>query len=258
MSLESRRVSGANSGSLRSCLVEGDPEQRLRERDVRRRALAISVLLQSAVLTALILVPLFGRPERIALANVVPLPPYYSHGETKHPPEAAEPPRARPPQNTCRFCPSRWIPQTIVTHDPPSSRNDGIENVFTGNVPAGSGEIPLFDPRNGVKPPPPGNTRVDKPDVVHFTHIDPARLIHRVEPVYPTLAHQLGRSGRVELRAMIATDGTIQSLQVVSGDPLFYQSALDAVRQWRYTPTVLNGRVVEVDTYITVIYNTQR
>lgn len=83
-------------------------------------------------------------------------------------------------------------------------------------------------------------------------------LIHRVEPVYPTLPHQLGRSGRVELHAIIATDGTIQFLQVVSGDPLFYQSALDAVRQWRYTPTVLNGRPVEVDTYITVIYNIQR
>lgn len=83
-------------------------------------------------------------------------------------------------------------------------------------------------------------------------------LIHRVEPLYPTLARQMLRGGRVELRAMIATDGTIQSLQVVSGDPLFYQSALDAVRQWRYTPTVLNGRAVEVDTYITVIYNIQR
>ena len=83
-------------------------------------------------------------------------------------------------------------------------------------------------------------------------------LVHRVEPVYPTLPKQLGRSGRVELRAVIAADGTIQSLQVVSGDPLFYQSALDAVRQWRYQPTVLNGQRVEIDTFITVIYNMQR
>jgi protein TonB len=83
-------------------------------------------------------------------------------------------------------------------------------------------------------------------------------LTHRVEPVYPTLARQLGRAGRVELRAVIATDGTIQSLQVVSGDPLFYQSAMDAVRQWRYRATVLNGEAVEVDTFITVIYNISR
>ena len=83
-------------------------------------------------------------------------------------------------------------------------------------------------------------------------------LIHRVEPMYPTLPKQLGRGGRVELRAVIATDGTIQSLQVVSGDPLFYQSALEAVRQWRYRPTVLNGEPVEIDTFITVIYNMSR
>jgi protein TonB len=57
---------------------------------------------------------------------------------------------------------------------------------------------------------------------------------------------------------VIATDGTIQSLQVVSGDPLFYQSALEAVRQWRYRPTVLNDEAVEVDTFITVIYNIDR
>ena len=83
-------------------------------------------------------------------------------------------------------------------------------------------------------------------------------LIHRVEPVYPRLAIQVGRSGRVELRAIIATDGTIQSLQVISGDPFFYQSALDAVRQWRYKPTVLNGEAVEIDTFISVIYNMDR
>ena len=84
----------------------------------------------------------------------------------------------------------------------------------------------------------------ETPRIMHQTHIDPAMLVHRVEPVYPTLAKQLGRAGKVELRAVIAADGTIQSLQVVSGDPLFYQSALDAVRQWRYRPTVLNGAPV--------------
>jgi protein TonB len=90
------------------------------------------------------------------------------------------------------------------------------------------------------------------------TQISAAMLIHRAEPVYPTLARQIGRAGRVELRAVIATDGSIQSLQVVSGDPLFYQSALDAVRQWRYRPTVLNGEPVEIDTFISVIYNIDR
>ena len=61
----------------------------------------------------------------------------------------------------------------------------------------------------------------------------------------------------MELHAIISTDGTIRSLQVVSGDPLFLRSALDAVGQWRYRATVLNGQPVEIDTYITVIYSLQ-
>ena len=81
-----------------------------------------------------------------------------------------------------------------------------------------------------------------------------AQLIRRVEPIYPQLAKQIQREGRVELRAIISTAGTIESLEVLSGDPLFIQSALAAVREWRYRPTILNGRPIEVDTHITVIY----
>jgi protein TonB len=90
--------------------------------------------------------------------------------------------------------------------------------------------------------------------VIQKTTIDPAMLIRRIEPIYPPLARQIHREGRVEMRARIATDGTIQSLEIVSGDPIFFQSAKDAVSQWLYHPTVLNGQKVEVDTYVTVIY----
>jgi protein TonB len=110
----------------------------------------------------------------------------------------------------------------------------------------------------GPKPPPGSESRREKPRIIHETQLSPAIRIRRVEPAYPILPKQLGRSGHVELRAVIATDGTIQSLQVVSGDPLFYKSALEAVRQWRYRPTVLNGEPVEIDTFITVIYNIDR
>ena len=89
---------------------------------------------------------------------------------------------------------------------------------------------------------------------LHQSSVDPAMLVRRVEPVFPPLARQIRRAGRVELHAVIATDGSIQSLEVVSGDPMFIQSALDAVRQWRYRPTMLNGQPVEIDTFITVMY----
>jgi protein TonB len=83
-------------------------------------------------------------------------------------------------------------------------------------------------------------------------------LTHRVEPAYPILAKQTGREGRVELHAIIATDGSIQSLEAISGDPIFYLSALAAVREWRYRPTYLNGQAVEIDTRITVVYKLNR
>ena len=94
---------------------------------------------------------------------------------------------------------------------------------------------------------------------IHIGTIEPALLTRRVAPIYPALPKQIRREGRVELHAIISTDGSIQSLEVISGDPLFYQSALQAVREWRYRPTILNGQAVEVDTHITVIYslNTQ-
>jgi periplasmic protein TonB len=79
-------------------------------------------------------------------------------------------------------------------------------------------------------------------------------LIHRIEPVYPPLGRQLHREGRVELRAVISTDGSIQSLEVLSGDPLFIQSATSAVREWRYRATILNGQAVEVETHVSVVY----
>jgi TonB family protein len=254
MSLESRQLSSQGLGSLQGCLVEVDPEQRRRERGVRRRALAISIATQSVVLAALVLIQLLGRPARIALANVMPLPPYYSHPEARHTADAAQPHHSRP-QNICRFCPPASIPHTISTIDPGPS-DDNVGDV-TIDGPAVPGEIPMPDGRDGLRPPPPRPIH-ETLRIIHTTHIDPAMLTHRVEPIYPTLPKQLGRSGQVELRAIIATDGTIQSLQIVGGDPLFYQSAMDAVRQWRYTPTVLNGQAVEVDTYITVIYNIAR
>jgi TonB family protein len=255
MSLESRPVSGERRGSLQSCLVEGDPEQRLRERRVRRRALVISIAMQSTVLAALVVIPLFARPARIAL-NAVPVPPYYHSTRQRTSTTEIHPPRQQ--HNVCRVCPTMPLAPTIPTHDTPAEIAD-VPGVPIPDVPEIPGGIRMPDPRDGLRAPPPRQPRAETSShVVHTTHIDPALLIHRVEPVYPILAKQLGRSGRVELHAIIATDGTIQSLQAVGGDPMFYPSALEAVGQWRYTPTVLNGQVMEVDTYITVIYNIAR
>ena len=77
-------------------------------------------------------------------------------------------------------------------------------------------------------------------------------LVHQVRPNYPPLARQARVQGSVVLQAVISKDGSIQNLRVVNGHPMLVQSALDAVKQWRYKPYFLNGEPVEVETSITV------
>ncbi len=77
-------------------------------------------------------------------------------------------------------------------------------------------------------------------------------VLHKVQPTYPPLARTARVQGSVLLAAVIGKDGSIQNLHVISGHPLLTQAALDAVRQWKYRPYILNGEPVEVDTQVTV------
>src|SRR5271156_7184588 len=91
MTIEPGLNSQNDFGSLQGCFVEGSPEQRKRERRIRRRALIISVTAQAAILAAIILVPLFGKPESIAHASVMPLPPYFHQSAPQRPPTTPQP-----------------------------------------------------------------------------------------------------------------------------------------------------------------------
>jgi protein TonB len=77
-------------------------------------------------------------------------------------------------------------------------------------------------------------------------------LIRRVEPVYPPLARAARIQGQVIVEAIIGKDGTMQHVQLVSGHPMLSGAAIEAVRQWRYRPYILNGEAIEVETQITV------
>jgi len=77
-------------------------------------------------------------------------------------------------------------------------------------------------------------------------------LIFRVQPDYPSLARQVRVQGQVILRAVISREGTIENLQVLSGHPMLVRAAVDAVRQWKYRPYLLNGEPVEVETEVKV------
>lgn len=82
--------------------------------------------------------------------------------------------------------------------------------------------------------------------------MDEGNLIYRVQPVYPELARQARIQGPVRLRAIISKTGAIENLQALSGHPMLVSAAVNAVRQWRYRPYLLNGEPVEVETEITV------
>jgi periplasmic protein TonB len=82
-----------------------------------------------------------------------------------------------------------------------------------------------------------------------------AKLVRQVKPTYPPLAQAMRLQGTVRFRATIAVDGRIKGLVTLGGSPPLVQSAADAVKQWRYQPTVLNGEAVEVVTEIDVSFS---
>lgn len=79
-------------------------------------------------------------------------------------------------------------------------------------------------------------------------------ILHMVNPVYPPIAKQAHVQGAVVLHALISKDGTVEDLKVISGAPMLIASAIDAVKQWKYTPYMIDGKAVEVETTIEVNY----
>jgi protein TonB len=104
-------------------------------------------------------------------------------------------------------------------------------------------------------PPPP--KPVDTHPIRTSSGTQAAKLIYQVKPEYPQLAKITHTQGVVVLEALIRRDGSIDSLRVISGHQLLTQSALDAVKQWKYQPTLLNGEPVEVVTTVTVTFTLQ-
>jgi TonB family protein len=116
----------------------------------------------------------------------------------------------------------------------PNGPNIGVLHGFDNNMPV-------------VIPPRPATV---KPLIV--SNLGTGSLVYRVQPTYPPLAKQARVQGAVELRAVISKEGTIENLMIVRGHPMLSAAAIEAVRQWRYRPYLLNGEPIEVETEITV------
>jgi periplasmic protein TonB len=212
-----------------------------------------SFALQAAGVGLLLVLPLIytGALPQFQKAEVIKMPA----AQLEPPPATHVVHRSNAPQSnmlgTTLVAPPT-IPRTIQHFEesvPPPQ-------VDVGGVPWGTGEraangSPVGDlvrgfPTAALPPPAP---------VVHsvrLSHMSPGSLVHRVQPEYPAMAKAAGIQGMVVLQAVIARDGAIEKLQVVSGHPLLAPAAMKAVAQWRYRPYILNGDAVEVETQVTV------
>jgi len=147
------------------------------------------------------------------------------------------------------------IPQKVqmIKEDeapPPVMASSGVLGGVPGGVPGGSmggviGSVLSSTPTVAPKIAAPQRVRVSSGVVQGL-------LVRRVNPVYPPLARQARIQGTVILQAQISKEGNIENLQLISGHPMLAPAAIEAVKQWKYRPYLLNGDPCEVDTQVMV------
>jgi|SRR5882762_9525210 len=234
------------------------------QRKRRTWATGLSFALQIFFIGFLLLLPLWFTDvlpkEQLVTFLVAPPPP---------PAAASTPPAAKVVKVTSNIAngrlrtPSR-IParvQMIKEDDapPPVPTTGGVIGGAPGGIPGGQldaviGGIISSSSSTAAVP------ALSKPvPTVQRVRVSPGvikgLLIYRVEPAYPPLAQQARIQGVVVLTALIDKGGNVQSLQVVSGHPLLVRAAIEAVKQWRYKPFLLNGQPLEVETTVTVSFH---
>jgi len=213
----------------------------------------ISIIVQSVILGVLILIPLIYTQALakafLSTLLVAPAPP------PPPPPPAQALVKVIKPVKLItggKLLAPKSIPKdiTIIKEDAPPPDITSQSGVFGGIAGA---NIISAGPVGGFAPPPPPKP-VTPARIKQGGNVTAASIINQTRPVYPPLARQARIQGSVVLHAIIDKDGKVAQLEVVSGHPLLVQAALDAVREWRYKPTQLNGDPVEVDTTITVTF----
>lgn len=217
---------------------------------------AASLALQAAVVVLLLILPLMHIEKLIAPE---PTPVWLPLVSLAPPPE----PKVKPTLQAAAIRPRRvashllFAPAHIPAHidmapDSPELPDFAIPVQAGGAFSAIGSAISVAPPPQQPAPVP--TLRASAPAMpVHISMgVESARLLFGPKPAYPPLARTARVQGIVKVEAIIARDGTIKNLHVVSGPPLLVAVAIEAVRQWRYQPTLLNGEPVEVITEIDV------
>jgi len=228
----------------------------------------LSFIVQCVLIVVAVILPMiyFDVLPAAQLTSFLVAPP---------PPPPPPPPPAQAPPKVVKVIPRQFdagrlqapkaIPKdiAIIKEDelpPPSAGVGGVIGGMAGGIGGGAmggvlggiiGAVPTAAPP--PPPPPPKKETKAAPQRIRVGgNVQAANLVSQQKPVYPPLAKQARISGTVELSAIIGRDGRVQDLKVVKGHPLLVQAALDAVKNWVYRPTLLNGEPVEVSTTIDV------
>jgi protein TonB len=226
-----------------------------------------SFSVQTLLVIVLVIIPLIYTDTlpRATLTSFLVAPP---------PPPPPPPPPAAPIKvvkviprqfDAGKLMAPKQIPKDIAMikeeEMPPMAGAVGVVGGLPGGVPGGTpggliGGIIGAVPQAAPPPPPPPVKKEEKPATPQRIrvggNVQSAKLIKQPKPPYPPLAKQARIQGTVRFQAIIGKDGTIQNLQLISGHPLLVPSATEAVKQWVYQPTLLNGEPVEVVTQIDV------
>lgn len=220
----------------------------------------VSVLGHSLVVAVLILLPLYftqaiSVPQFEKTLLVAPPPP-----PPPPPPPAAVHVLQRVPKSFFTkgqlFAP-KFIPKKVaeIKEEAPPPAASGVSGGVIGGVPGGQlgGVLGGILGGSGHAPaPPPPTPVVHKGPYRVGGKVQAPRLIRQVQPEYPPLARQARIQGDVVIDSVIDTQGRVTQMKVVSGSPLLVESAIQALGQWRYQPTLLNGQPVAVDMLVTL------
>jgi periplasmic protein TonB len=216
----------------------------------KRWTVILSTAVQALILGIMILIPLIyteALPKTLLNTFLVAPPP-----PPPPPPPAAAPVKVIRPKiiPTQSMVAPKVIPKTVaIIKDEAPDLAGGMDGGV--GVTGGTGLGGALGGILGAPPPPkpaaPQRIRVGG-------SVQAAKMVRQTAPVYPQIAKTAHVSGTIILHAVIAKDGTVQELTYVSGPPLLMKAAMDAVRDWKYTPTTLNGDPVEVDTTISVVF----
>jgi protein TonB len=231
----------------------------VRAHDRRRRrhwsVLPLSIAGHAALVAVVLIGPIAAEVEMPQISSPNPPPRFMRTMPAPSPPapaHAAPTPRAAPAVPL-------EAPSTIVPERPEVPSNP-IEGAIPLGVGVASGPPTLGEIGDGIPPPaplpppPPVQPRVAR---VGYGIREPKKLEH-VAPEYPDLARRAGVEGVVVLEAMLDATGRVDKIRVLTSVPLLNEAAIRAVKQWRYSPTQLNGVPVPVLMTITVRFSLER